>query len=240
MTKRDHSQHDRAQRDRAHLAALASQPAARKGPIQLVAWEPSTERAVVLIRVVLWTLGSTFAAAMGITLAAVAAPALRLGLLALAFLVGLTPLVWHKVRTRRAHRLPTWDLTPKLARNVAEAAEQAERLRRMANRSPNGAVADHLAHLADTAEGYVVTLHSAATQASLAGRDDAELERDMARVVAQLSDLAESAQGLREAQKQHLEVSPLEELTAQTERLTAAIEAGDSLLAPAPEPDHGS
>jgi hypothetical protein len=189
-----------------------------------VPWEPSTERAIVLMRAMILTLGTTFVTAAGLTLASVP-PGLRWGLVAVAVLLGLTPLVWHGLRTRRAHRLPTWDLTPRLAGQVGRAAEQAEQLRRMAERSPEGPVADHLAQLSSTAEGYVVVLHGAATQASICGGDH-ELERDMARIVAQLTDLTEAAHRLRQAQKHHLEVSPLEELTEATDRLTAAIEAG--------------
>jgi hypothetical protein len=219
MTKRAHPK----------PTALASLPPARKGPIVIVPWEPATERAVVLMRAMLLTLGSTFATAIGITVAAIAAPGLRWGLLGTAVLVGLTPLLWHGLRTRRAHRLPTWELTPKLAQQVVLAADQADRLRRMAERSPDGPIADHLAQLAATAEGYVVALHGAATQASLAGGDP-DLEREMTRVVGQLTDLAEAAQRLRQAQKHHLEVSPLEELTEATERLAAAIESGGGTI----------
>jgi len=108
-------------------------PPAHRGRIEIVPWEPSAERAVVLMRTMIWTLVTTFVTAVALALAPVT-PGLRWGLVAVAVLIGLTPLAWHRLTTRRAHRLPTWDLTPKLAGQVAQAAEQADQLRRMAAR----------------------------------------------------------------------------------------------------------
>lgn len=181
-----------------------------------------------MTRTLVAVLGSTFATAVGLSLAGLADTVVGWAALTLAALIGLSPVPWFRLRARQArHRLPVWDLDPPLARLVARAADEAAVLGRLADRAPEGPVADHLDHLSVTAQGYVIALHQAAVQSRTAagpdGRRDLELEATMERVVAELGDLAAAAARLREAQRRHLENSPLRELTEATDRLTATM-----------------
>ncbi|MDH3680961.1 MAG: hypothetical protein OEV40_13550 [Acidimicrobiia bacterium] len=211
-------------------ATGSAQVAVERGPIELVGWDPALERAQLLARTTIAVLATTFVTAVGLTLVSLAQTPVGWGLTGVAAVVGLVvPSVWHKTRARGTNRLPVWHLAPHWAEPVAAAATQADRLRQLAARSPAGPIADHFDRLAFTAEGYVMALHQAAVQADAAtggqAGADPELEEDLRRIVAELSELVEAADALRRAQRRHLDVSPLAELTAQTEQLTAAIEA---------------
>jgi hypothetical protein len=197
-----------------------------RGRVEIVGWEPAVERVAVMTRTTVSVLATTFGAALTLSLAGQAHRPLGWMVLGAAAVVGLHPLPWYALRSRRSGRLPVWDLDPSSAHLIGQAAEQAGQLHRLADRAPEGPVAEHLDHLAATAQGYVVALHQAATQANVARavHRDVELEATMTRIVAQLADLTAAAGRLREAQKQHLQTSPLEELTEATERLAAAIE----------------
>ncbi|MEL7158941.1 MAG: hypothetical protein AAFN30_20435, partial [Actinomycetota bacterium] len=113
------------------------------------------------------------------------------------------------------------------AGRVRAAAAHAERLRQLAEASPEGPVAEHFTHLADTAAGYVHALRDTLAQADIAGAGAAgpALRADADRIVAQLRELELAAERLRAAARRRLETSPLEELTERTRRLTEAIEA---------------
>lgn len=206
------------------------QPEVERGPIELIGWDPQVERAYLLGRTTISVLATTFVTAVGLTLVSLAQTPIGWGLTGAAAVVGLVvPSVWQTTRARGTNRLPIWHLADHWAEPVADAAAQADRLRQLAARSPAGPVADHFARLAHAAEGYVVALHQAAVQADAAtgGRagGDPELEEDLRRIVAELGELVEAADALRRAQRRYLDVSPLAELTAETERLTAAIES---------------
>ena len=58
---------------------------------------------------------------------------------------------------------------------------------------------------------------------------DDEIGQDTRQLVAQLTELADAAAELRQAQRQHLEPSPLDALTEQTRQLTEVITAADHL-----------
>lgn len=123
------------------------------------------------------------------------------------------------------------------AGRVRAAAGQGERLRQLADASPEGPVREHLVQLAHTAEGYVealrVTLDAADTAAP--GSSGPGLRADADRVIAQLRELTTAAERLRTAQRRRLETSPLEELTERTRRLAEAIESPtDSAEEPRP------
>lgn len=199
--------------------------------LTVVECEPSVERMPVLTRTLVCVLAAALTAAIGLSLAGLAGTARGWAVLAAAALAGLTPLAWHWRRARQPGRLAVWDLEPRLARLVGEAAAEADVLRRLADRAPAGPVADHLDHLASTAHQHVVALHQAAVHSTLSGagtpgQRDVELEATMTRIVAQLADLSAAAGRLREAQRRHLQSSPLEDLTEATDALTAAVESG--------------
>lgn len=144
------------------------------------------------------------------------------------------PYAAHRLRARGTHRLAVWHLPPQLAQPVVSAAEQARRLRQLAQRSPDGAVSEHFERLAHTAEGYVIALHDAAVQAHAISGDrphaplDPDLEADMNRLAGELTELVEAADALRQTQRRLLEHSPLAELTNETENLRRALEAQHS------------
>lgn len=203
----------------------------RTGAIEILTQEPNEERVAILTRCLASVLGTTFVAAVGLSLAGLAGTVAGwLALLAAAG-AGMAPLGWYWYRARHPGRLPVWELDPRLARLVAGAAAEADALRRLADRAPVGPIAEHLDHLATTAHGYVVALHTSALQAAVrapgTGGHDPELEATATRIVGQLADLAAAAGRLREAQSRRLQVSPLEELTAATDRLTAVIDGAD-------------
>lgn len=200
----------------------------RRGPVELVGWHPDIERATMLTRTTISVLGTTFVTVLLLALLSQAQTPLGWLLATIAALSGLTaPWLWRRLQQRGATRLEIWDLAPRWAEPVARAANQADRLRQLAQRSPEGPVADHFHRLAHTADGYVVALHQAAVHADAAvGADpDPDLEDDMTRIVGQLTELVEAAERLRKAQRHHLEVSPLVELTVETDQLRAIIEA---------------
>ena len=202
----------------------------RTGAIEIVTHEPNEERVTILTRALASVLGTTFVAAVGLSLAGLAGTVTGwLALLAAAG-AGMAPLGWYWFRARHPERLPVWELDPRLARLIAGAAAEADALRRLADRAPVGPVAEHLDHLATTAHGYVVALHTSAVQSAVrapgTGGHDPELEATATRIVAQLADLSAAAGRLREAQRRRLQTSPLEELTATTDRLTAVVERG--------------
>lgn len=200
-------------------------PARARGPIRVVPTDPAVVRATVMAHTTMSVLATTFITALALTGTSVVATPLGWALVAGSVFVGLTPYYWHVIRSRLGHPLAVWHLPMPWAEIVGQAAEQAGRLRRMAERSPDGAVADHIGHLATTAENYVLALHSAAGQADPSGRRDPDLEEEAARLVDRLCGLSEAAERLRQAQMRHLEQSPLDELIDATTRLTEAIES---------------
>jgi len=222
--------------ERAARRATAARRGRRRGrraaAIEVLTEEPGEERVTILTRCLASVLGTTFVAAVGLSLAGLAGTVTGwLALLAAAG-AGMAPLGWYWYRARHPGRLPAWELDPRLARLIAGAAAEADALRRLADRAPVGPVAEHLDHLATTARGYVVALHTSAVQSAVrspgTGGHDPELEATATRIVAQLADLAAAAGRLREAQRRRLQVSPLEELTAATDRLTAVVEGVDT------------
>ena len=218
---------------RATAAQRGRRRARRSAPaIEVLTQEPNEERVAILTRCLASVLGTTFVAAVGLSLAGLAGTVTGwLALLAAAG-AGMAPLGWYWFRARHPGRLPVWELDPRLARLIAGAAAEADALRRLADRAPVGPVAEHLDHLATTAHGYVVALHTSAVQSAVrspgTGGHDPELEATATRIVAQLADLAAAAGRLREAQRRRLQVSPLEELTAATDRLTAVVDSADT------------
>ncbi len=175
---------------------------------------------------------ATLITAIGLTIVSAAQTPFGWSLTALAAITGLVvPWLWHRLQSAGpGTRLPIWQLAPQWAEPVAQAAAKAERLNHLAERSPSGPVAEHFDRLAQSAQGYVLAMHQAAVAADAAtggalSAHDPELELDMAHINGQLSELVEAAEALRRAQRQHLETSPLAELTVETERLTEIIEA---------------
>lgn len=224
-------------------ARAAPGPAGRdRRPIVVIGGDPSIERFHLFGRTTIAVLTAALAASVGLTIISAAQTPIGWAITALAAAIALVvPTAWHRLQSKGGTKLPVWQLAPRWAEPVAKAAIQAERLRQLAERSPVGPIADHFDRLATTAEGYVVALHHAATSAdAAAGGDrsvtDPELERDMRRIIGGLTELVEAAEALRAAQRRHLETSPIADLTAETERLTATIEAGVDRL-DTPDPD---
>ncbi len=171
-------------------------------------------------------LGVALAVAFGLRLLALAAtPVGWLVTGAAALLALVIPWTLHGRRRRSDRLLVLDDLPPRWATRVATAADQVQRLCRLADRAPAGPVADHLTRLAYTAHGHLLLLRDAASQASGPLADDAALAADIRRVADELSALACAAERLLAAQQRQLEPSPLAELTAQTDRFAASLEA---------------
>ncbi|MGF1598622.1 MAG: hypothetical protein ACFCVK_17125 [Acidimicrobiales bacterium] len=195
-----------------------------RGRIVVTELPPTVEWTAVASRSALTVLAVTFVTALTLSLLSLAATPVGWAIVAASTLSGLVPILHHLLRGRRTTSLPTWSLTPGLAATVAGAAARAAQLRSLAERSPDGPVADHLTHLADTADTYVVALHGAAAGAA-ASEGDGGLEAEMMAVVGRLDELVEAAERLRRAQKRYLERSPLDELIDATDHLTEVIEA---------------
>ncbi len=213
--------------------------------VELVAWDPAVERSEVLVRTSASVLGAVFVAAVALALVGMAQTPLGWVLVSVAAVVGTAPAVAHFGRGRRQTRLPVGDLPVSAAVLVVEASTQARRLATMAAASPDGPLAEHFTHLASTADRYVVALHTIVSQHHASGRAfqsgggswapvpggpdlrnwlvDDELGHDISRLVAQLTELADAADELRHAQRQHLESSPIDDLTEHTRHLTEVL-----------------
>ena len=204
-------------------------------PIEVMAWDPAAERAGLVAQSTVWVLGSSFVTALGVAMLALAQSPVGWILVGGSTGVGVIPWIRHAWRRRTGRRLEVWDLPPRLATLVVRAADQATRLHQLADRSPDGPVAEHLRRLALEADRYVIALHDDARRAD-PERGDPTVEHDMLLVVGQLTELTEAAGRLRLAQRQRLEASPLAELAERTDQLRSAIEhGGDPAALPALE-----
>ena len=180
-------------------------------------------------RTTIFVLTASLCTAIVLTMLAVATTPIGWLATGLAALLGLVaPSAWQRYR-HGPDRPAVSQLSPRWAEPVTRAAQRAERLWALADRSPAGPVAAHLERLAITADGYVVALHRAAEVADAAsGGDptigDPELDADMGAIESDLAALVEAAERLQDAQRRHLQPSPLTELVAETERLTAALD----------------
>ena len=216
-----------------------------------VTWDPQVERATVLVRITAGVLAASFVTAIGLSLVALAQTPLGWILVGVSALVGTYPAVAHLRRSRGRERLSIQNLPPDAAGLLTDAIGQTERLNALATASPPGPVADHLEHLAITADRYVLALHTSLCQVhpsgaanndllgrpgillpskgvgSLSGQltqsERRELGEDVKRLVGQLTELADAATKLRQTQRQYLESSPLEALTEDTRRLAEVI-----------------
>ena len=193
--------------------------------------DPDVERVLAMGRATLGGLLTALTTALALSEIPLVTPPVDWILTGLAAAAGTTiPAVWRWHRERAAMRLPVWQLSPAWAAPVLRAAEKADRLHRIAERAPDGPIAEHLQRLAVTADGYVVTMHRAAALADESigeDADDGELRADVQRINVELAELVEAAERLRRAQRDHLESSPLSDLIAETERITASIEAAE-------------
>lgn len=209
-----------------------------RAPLKVVRWDPGAERAGAIAQSFSWLLASTLAVSVGLAATSTVGTALGWGLLGAALALSTSPFVAHLLGQRRRRTLPIWDLLPRWARVVARSAEEADRLRELAERAPDGPVAEHLLLLAARAEDYVVALHGAGRRAGTASSptggflapsydqsNDRELEAEAALILERLTELTESAERLRRAQRRHLESSPLDDLIERTDRLTDVIES---------------
>jgi hypothetical protein len=230
------------------------QTMAARRRVELVAWDPTVERTDLLVRTGATMLATTFVTALTAAMIGVAQTPLGWILVGGSALLGASPSVVTIGRRRGQTRLPVGGLPTPAAALVAEAADQAKRLSTMAAASPEGPLADHLGHLSATADRYVVTLHATLSQGAALGPQgstgqragtsegwtpvpggpdprtwliDDELDREARQLVARLTELADAATELRQAQRQHLEPSPLEALTEQTRQLAEAITTDD-------------
>ena len=205
----------------------------RRLRIEVVESDPAVEQMSVAAQTTTTVLGASFVAAVGVSLSPLAATPLGWLVVGSAAVVGAYPAAVHLRRSRRPGRIAVAELPPPAADVVSEAGRQAQRLRALAEVSPPGPVADHFKHLATTADRYVVALHTSLRQASISDQSS-ELDEDAARLTAQLRELADAAEELRQAQRVHLETSPLSELTEATRKLTEVINTTRGLDAEIP------
>lgn len=201
--------------------------------VEIVDGDPGVEQVLVIVRTTTAMLGASFLSAMVVSVTVLSGTAFGWLAVGVATLFGGYPAVAHGLRSRRPGRITLGRLPDHSAEVVARAGEQARRLRTMAEVSPPGPVADHFQQLAATADRYVVALHSSLGQAAVTGQER-ELNEDAIRVIAQLTELADAADELRQAQRRHLETSPLTDLTEATRRLTKVISASHDLDAEIP------
>ncbi len=206
-------------------------------PVEVEGWSPADQHFHLVGATLFSSLVAALMAAVVLAMASLAATPIGWILTALAGLLGAgAPYGWHVVQVRLdeirgRRRLSVAHLPPQLAAPVVKAAEQAGRLRQLADRTPEGAVADHFRRLALTADDYVVALHDAAGRSHAASGghyrpgQDPDLEQDMTRLAAELTELVEAADALRQTQRRLLEPSPLTELTNETENLREILEA---------------
>jgi hypothetical protein len=196
----------------------------------LVGGNPAVDGVHLAGRTTVWVLVASLTAALALTAISLAATPIGWLVTGLAALFGLVaPWAWQRRRGIGSNSLAAWHLAPRWVEPVTLAANKAERLRRLAERAPSGPVAEHLGRLANSADGYVIALHETALAADAAtggdpAIDDPELLADMQRINNELADLVDAAERLRDAQRRHLETSPIAELTAETERLTAVLD----------------
>lgn len=204
--------------------------ASRRAGVTVVPWDPGIERTTLGVRATGGALGASFVAALGLAAVDLAQSPTGWVVVAAAGAVGTVPaLVVHVARRgARARQLRVGGLNPEQTRLVTEAAAQGDRLRALADAAPPGPVADHLDHLATTAERYVIALHQALSHARPDRPLDPEVVDEVGRMVAQLTELTEAAVELRQAQRRLLEPTPLEVLTDETRRLAAVIAAETS------------
>lgn len=194
---------------------------------RLIDRDPTVQLADVAGKTVISVLATTFVTSIGITLAGLAAT-LAGGLLVLvAALVGLVPLLRHLLRAQRSPQLTLSGIRPDLAPVIANAACAVERVEATAAAAADGPIAEHLAHLATTAETYLFSLHGTVVELSRSDQPNPGLRQETSRISDRLAELAEAAERLARAQRRQLaEDSPLDELIARTERLTEALEHG--------------
>ena len=196
-------------------------------PVALVAWDPQLERATVLVRTMAWVLTASFIAAVAMSLLNLAETTLGRILVGAAALVGTFPAIAHARRSRYRERLSIYELPRPAAGLVSDAVDQCKRLDALATAAPPGPVADHLQHLATTADRYAVAIHSSLCQVHRrSGDNNTELgdqSHEIRQLVGQLTELANAATELRQVQRRHLEPSPLETLTEDTRRLSEGI-----------------
>ncbi|MGI9614957.1 MAG: hypothetical protein ACR2QO_18750 [Acidimicrobiales bacterium] len=207
-----------------------STPAGRdRRPLLIAGGEPTVDRVHLAGRMTLSVLIASLCAAIALSLFAVADTPLGWGLTGAAALAGLAvPWAWYRFGGSEDTPLAISRLAPTWVELVTQAASHADRLGNLADRSPTGAVAEHLARLADTADSYVLAMYDAARRdgESTAGSSaaaDPELRADMQQINAGLAELVEAAERLWAAQQRHLTPSPLAELSAETNRLAAAL-----------------
>lgn len=201
--------------------------------IEIVAADPAEEQVLVVVRTATMMLGASFVTALVVSATVLANTPFGWLAVGLATMVGGYPIAAHIRRSRRPGRLPIGRLPSQSAEVVSRAGRQAERLRALAEISPPGPLADHFQHLASTADRYVMALHASLGQAAVSG-NEGELDGDAARLVRQLTELADAADELRRAQRRYLEGSPLTELTEATRNLTEVITSSQGLDAEIP------
>lgn len=210
------------------------------------------EHSTILVRTAGGVLGAAFTAAVGLSLVDLAQTPVGWALVAAASLAGLYPVASHLRRGHNEQRLAVGELSAPAADLVTRAVTQAEQLRTLAAASPDGPVAEHFDHLSATADRYVLTLHATLRQTSPApasaraqigtqtqtqagthtpAHDAAgwlsqqDLTADVERLVADLTELTAAAMELRQAQRRHLEASPLSAMAEQTRRWAEIIAA---------------
>jgi hypothetical protein len=208
----------------------------RRASVEIALYDPGAERATALAHSGALALGTSLAVSIGLATAEAIGTFIGWLLLAGAGLISAVPLIRHTLTTRRSsRRLPVWQLDQPWNKVVTRAADQAARLRALAEGSADGPVADHLHHLALRAEDYVIALYGAAAESLRSEPGTAErrmLETESDRIVTDLIRLADAADRLHGAQFRHLEPSPLTELIEQTEQIAEALETEAGLGLP--------
>ena len=219
-----------------------SSPAGRdRRPLLISGGNPAIDRVHLAGRLTLSVLIASLCAAIALSLFALADTPLGWALTAAAALAGLgIPWAWYRFGKSDDTPLTISRLAPRWVDPVTEAASHADRLGSLADRSPTGPVAEHFAQLADSADSYALAMYEAARRdgEKTAGSSatDPELRADMQQINAGLAELVEAAERLWAAQQRHLTPSPLAELSAETDRLAAALHSDLTQLG---DPDVG-
>lgn len=193
---------------------------------KLVPCDPGQDRFEAVVR-------SLVTGAIALTLAVLTAVTLGLvgsvlgWLLVLASIpVAAIPLI--RWRSGRGERLPVGHLDEPWREALTVAAVAAERIGLSAADAPPGAVAEHLSVLHDTACRHVEALHvTAGTVAALTPPARSALLGDARATARRLTQLADAADGLRDAQRQHLGPDPIAGLIEATEHLSASLRSRD-------------
>jgi len=199
--------------------------------IEIVPWDQGAARANAVARGVGLGLGSAFAAALVVAQTPLVGGILSWVAVSFAGAIGVKPLISHRLATKRSRQVSVWGMDPVWAAAVVKGAEQSNRLRDLAIRTPDGPVSDHISFLAHRADDYVMALHAAGPPAR-PGTIQTELRREAETIVAELAELVVAAERLRDAQRNHLEQSPINDLINETKHLTDAIEAHDLPVLP--------